>query len=252
MRTSICRSAMIRIAEDHAVWPSASRRITCDPATRPVNTRGVTPTGSRSMNTRAPRGVESICSEPTNRALVPSRGTGTAAAGTARLGGFGAGVGRAGFGAGVGRTGAGAGMDRTGSAGVGGRLVLTTGGSGTGGSRCASATTIDGSAAGGCSNKARAAGGGRANSDVITRFTMTRQSNAPNSEPNANDQRPPRLSEPMARTALATIAGLARRMSGGCGAGRAIARSIGAGCATAGSIDVGRSDPNSASASGTG
>src|SRR5690242_13757835 len=57
---------MTRIAEDHGTWPSASTRTTCDPARRSGTSSGVTPAACRSMNTRAPWGVESIRNVPTN------------------------------------------------------------------------------------------------------------------------------------------------------------------------------------------
>src|SRR5690349_12018659 len=60
---------MTRIAEDHGMWPSASTRTTCDPARRSRTASGVTPAASRSMNTRAPWGVESIRNEPTNNSF---------------------------------------------------------------------------------------------------------------------------------------------------------------------------------------
>jgi hypothetical protein len=70
--TRVCRSAMTRIAEDHGMWPSASTRTTWDPARRSRTASGVTPAACRSMNTRAPCGIESIRNEPTNNSFCVS------------------------------------------------------------------------------------------------------------------------------------------------------------------------------------
>ena len=210
---------MTRIAADHAIWPSASTRTTCDPARRSRTASGVTPAGCRSMNTRAPCGAESIRNEPTNDSFcvvvapgvfVFSTCGGTAGSFTTTR------IARSAIdevsGA-AGATGAGAGGIDTGS----GRRVIGS--------------------ARGCSDE---------DSHEI-RMTHTI---APNAEPDANDHSPRRfLLMGAEEGVVCAIAGLLRPGSARRTIGRKLGRLLGVGRGVAGLIDAGRSLKNSSSGS---
>ena len=160
--TRVCRSAMTRIAEDHGMWPSASTRTTWDPARRSRTASGVTPAACRSMNTRAPCGIESIRNEPTNNSFCVSVAVGLFLTSGETTGSFTT--------TRIARSAIGEVSGAAGATGIGAGGIATGSGRGVNGS------------ARGCS-------------DDVSHETETRitQTSAPKAEPDANDHRPLRF-----------------------------------------------------------
>ena len=194
--------------------PSASTRSTCDPARRSRTRSGVTPAGCRSMNTRAPCGVESIHNEPTKDSFCAADAAGLFSTSGETVGSFT--------------------TTRIARSAIGG--VSEAGGetgTGAGGIDTGSGRGVNGSARG-CS-------------DEVSQEIRITHNSAPKAEPDANDHRPRRF---FATAAVSTIGGFARPGSARRPTGRRVTRLLGVGRGVAGLIDAGRSLENSSSGSG--